>query len=205
MFLWYFGTPFSNRKNEVTWQMKAYYKTRNAGTRNNGTPRNSSETTEYRGTPAERLGIPTEHQRNPSGTLPNNGTIQNEEQLQRLWRKFKPHFNTFNTFNSRWKYLLLLILIIYLFIFFCSRLVYTYLESFLTNKYQQNKQANNKVWETVATFGVKYQTSSTKPVKLCPFPKTIRKSIIFWWWRGGWSRSQIIHSNARNTIGISKI
>ena len=53
----------------------AYYKTRNAGTRNTGgTPRNSGGT-------AEHPGIPTEHQHNTGGTLQNNRTIQNKEQL----------------------------------------------------------------------------------------------------------------------------
>ena len=46
----------------------AYYKTRNAGIWNNGTP-------------AEHPGIPTKHQRNTNGAPRNNGTIQDEEQL----------------------------------------------------------------------------------------------------------------------------
>ena len=59
---------------------KAYCKTRNAGTLNNGA-RNTGRTAEQPGTPAEHPEIPTEHQRNTSGPPWNNGTIQNKEQL----------------------------------------------------------------------------------------------------------------------------
>ena len=51
--------------------VKAYYKTRNTGTRNTG------GTAEHPGTAAEQLNIT----RNTSGTPRNNGTIQNKEQL----------------------------------------------------------------------------------------------------------------------------
>ena len=52
----------------------------------------------------------------------------------------------------------------------------------LTNKCQQNKKY--KVLETVARFGVWYETSSRKPIKLHSFSETIRKSHIFWWFQG---------------------
>ena len=63
---------------------RAYYKTRNAGTRNNKT-RNTGGTVEHHRTVGkwewEHPGTPMEQQRNTSGTPRNNETIQNEEKL----------------------------------------------------------------------------------------------------------------------------
>ena len=65
-------------------------KTRNTGTRNNGT-RNTGETAEHPGIVAEQLNIT----RNTSRTPRNNGTIQNQEQLQCFKRKFKTQNSNF--------------------------------------------------------------------------------------------------------------
>ena len=67
----------------------ACYKTRNTGTRNNGI-RNISGTAGHPGTAAEQLNIT----RNTSGTPRNNGTIQNEEQLQCFQCRMQMYFGT---------------------------------------------------------------------------------------------------------------
>ena len=66
----------------MTANFSAYYKTKNAGTRNTGgTAEHPGPAAEQNGTPAEHSEMPTEQQRNTSGPPQNNGTIQNEEQL----------------------------------------------------------------------------------------------------------------------------
>ena len=89
----------------------AYYKTRNAGTRNSGT-RNTGRTVENPGTVAEQRNT-SEHQRDtPEQQVTpaeHPGTTE-PYKTKNNCSDFKEDFNTFKTFNSRWKYLLLLTL-----------------------------------------------------------------------------------------------
>ena len=144
--------------------------------------------------PAEHPRIPIKQQRNTSRTprcSGHNKTIPGQYKTKKncsiFKRKFKPHFNTFNTFNSRLKCLLLLILanylFIYLFIYFIYlfislylRLVHRKLKKILTNKYEQNNKQTMR-FEKPLPHLASNQMSSNKPVRLCPSPKTIRKFI----------------------------
>ena len=57
------------------------------------------------------------------------------------------------------------------------------------------------VWEAIATFGIKYQTSSSKPVKLHPSPKTI---MIFWWLQKSNNPSKCNHGRIHsNTLRVN--
>ena len=112
--------------------------------RNNWTlpyPEHQQNTPEYQRntdvTPAEHLGTTESYK------TKNNCSI--------FKRKFKPQnlnfqlkFETFSIAD-----------IIYLFIYFSLfKFGFHVVKKFLTNKWWQNKQTNNKVWEAIATFGV---------------------------------------------------
>ena len=127
----------------ISSEISAYYKTRNAGKRNNRT-QNTCGTAEHPRTVAE--------QRNNSGTLRNtNGTPaqRNTAGKSGTTEPYKTNNNC-----SDFKQNLNLTLIHLTLSTQGLRLVYTKLKSFLTNNYQPIKQANNKVWETITTFGV---------------------------------------------------